>query len=277
MTWGNLPRAVLVAAWLIPAVEAAAQNRITGIVRDETGEGIRGATIRAQLEGQSRVLTTATDERGRFMLFVTSSGVWVLTIEAPGFQAQTVGVPLRLTGRPANFEIELERREAPETVGVLAGIDPKAVTSELEAATALFDSGQYIQAIAAYRSIKAKAPALTFVDLQLGTVYLRMKAYQEAEAAFREVLKTDERHPSASYGMGEVKEATGQVAEALNWYRRAAAGDPMWGRPLLKLAIVARNSGDRDLAVRYLTQLVEMDPTSDEATEAAAMLKGADR
>lgn len=275
MIAGIFRRTALVAAiFLAPAAETFAQNRITGVVKDETGEGIRGATVRAQLEdGRSRMFTSATDERGRFFVLATLSGTWVLTIEAPGFASQTFGVPIRLSGRAVNFEVELERREAPESVGVLAGLDPKAMSSQLEAAGKLFDAGQYEQAIAAYRAIKAKAPALTVVDLQLGTAYLRMKSYREAETAFQELLKADEKHPSASYGMGEAKEAAGQSAEALEWYRKAATNDPMWGKPLLKLAELARSSGDREAAVKYLNQVVERDPGSPEATQAAAMLK----
>ena len=103
-------RATLAAAILVaPAAETFAQNRITGVVKDETGEGIRGATVRAQLEdGRSRVFTSATDERGRFFVLATLSGTWVLTIEAPGFASQTLGVPIRLTGRAANFEVEAQ-------------------------------------------------------------------------------------------------------------------------------------------------------------------------
>ena len=55
----------------------------------------------------------------------------------------------------------------------------------------MLDEGRYDQAIAAYRDIKTKAPALTLVNLQLGNAYLMKKSYPEAEAAFQEILKVE--------------------------------------------------------------------------------------
>ena len=71
------------------AAPALAQtNRIGGVVRDETGATIRGAIVRAATGGTEPAaapvtLTTATDDRGRFVFVVNRSGEWRLTFEAP--------------------------------------------------------------------------------------------------------------------------------------------------------------------------------------------------
>ena len=82
-------------AFALSAPAWAQTNRIGGVVRDETGATIRGATVRAETGGTNTsaapfTLTTATDDRGRFVFVVTRSGEWRLTLEAPGFEAQTI-------------------------------------------------------------------------------------------------------------------------------------------------------------------------------------------
>ena len=133
---------------LVFSVSAAAQtNRIGGVVRDETGATIRGATVRAEMGGPGSnaapvTLTTATDARGRFVFVVTRSGEWRLTFDAPGFQAQTIPLGVRLGGAAPNLDVKLERRESPEAFGALAGVDSKSLSAQLVAAAALYDEGR---------------------------------------------------------------------------------------------------------------------------------------
>jgi tetratricopeptide (TPR) repeat protein len=73
--------------------------------------------------------------------------------------------------------------------------------------------------------------------------------------------------------MGTLREAQGRPAEAVDWYKKAAASDALWTTPLLKLAAIARASGDRDSALRYVTRVLDLDPTSPDANQARALQK----
>ena len=142
-------------------------------MRDETGATIRGAIVRAETGGTGTsaapvTLTTATDDRGRFVFVVIRSGEWRLTFEAPGFDPMTIPLGVRLGGAAPNLDVKLERRESPEAFGALAGVDSKSLSAQLAAAAVLYDEGRHDQAIAAYREIKARAPALSLVNLQIG-------------------------------------------------------------------------------------------------------------
>jgi tetratricopeptide (TPR) repeat protein len=167
----------------------------------------------------------------------------------------------------------LERHENPEASGVMAGVDVKLLTSQLATAAAMIDEGLYDQAIAAYRDIRAKAPSLTLVNLQLGNAYLMKKAYPEAESAYQEILKADASDANGMFAMGRVKEAEGSAAEARDWYQKAAAADGYWTRPLMKLATLAGAGGDKAAAGRYLAKVIELDPSSPDAVQALAMQK----
>src|SRR5687767_10314378 len=235
----------------IPAV--AQTNRIGGVIREETGATIRGATVRAEMGGPGSnaapvTLTTATDARGRFVFVVTRSGEWRLTFDAPGFQAQTIPLGVRLGGAAPNLDVKLDRRESPEAFGALAGVDSKALSAQLAAAAVLYDEGRHDQAIAAYREIKTQAPALSLVNVQIGNSYLAKKSYAEAEAAFQEALKGDTIDANALFAMGVLREAQGNKAEAQSWYQKASEADTVWTRPLMKLAELATAAGDRAAA-----------------------------
>src|SRR3954466_14142041 len=117
------------------AAPAQTTNRIAGVVRDETGGPVRGAIVRAETGGTGyaapMTLTAATDDRGRFIFVVARSGDWKLTFEAPGFDTATISASVRLAGAPPNLDVKLERHEAPETTGAMAGVDIKLLTSQL--------------------------------------------------------------------------------------------------------------------------------------------------
>ena len=115
----------------------AQTNRIGGVVRDETGAAIRGAIVRAATGGTSapQSLTTATDDRGRFVFVVSRSGEWQITFEAPGFAPMTLPVGVRLAGPAPNLDVKLDRRETPEAFGALAGVDSKALSAQLAIGT----------------------------------------------------------------------------------------------------------------------------------------------
>ena len=261
------------------AVPALAQtNRIGGVVRDETGSTIRGAIVRAETGGTNTsaapvTLTTATDDRGRFVFVVTRSGEWRLTFDAPGFDSQTIPLAVRLGGAAPNLDVKLDRRESPEAFGALAGVDSKALSAQLAAAAALYDEGLHDQAIAAYREIKARAPALSLVNVQIGNSYLAKKSYNEAEGAYQEALKSDPIDPNALFAMGMLREAQTNAAEAQSWYEKAAAADTVWTQPLMKLAALATAAGDRATAAKHLKRVIDIDPRSADGQRAAELLK----
>ena len=218
-------------------------------------------------------LTTATDDRGRFIFVVTRSGDWQLTFEAPGFDPMTIAASVRLTGAAPNLDIKLERHESPEAFGALAGIDSKMLSTQLASASALLDEGRYDQAISAYRDIKTRVPSLTMVNLPLGNAFLAKKSYGEAESAFQELLKNNDTDINGLFAMGTLKEAQGNVADAQTFYQKASSIDVVWTRPLMKLASLARAAGDRVAAARYLKKVIDLDPSSADATQALAMQK----
>jgi uncharacterized GH25 family protein len=75
---------VLVAA--LAANAAAQAGRVTGVVKDDHGDPVKGATIIAENPDASPTsFTASTDEKGRFGIIGLRSGVWQLRASAPGY------------------------------------------------------------------------------------------------------------------------------------------------------------------------------------------------
>ncbi len=289
------------------AGSAAAQTgRVVGIVKDETGQPIKGATLSLENpEASPRNFTATSDDRGRFAVIGLKSGEWSIVARAPGFLSEAARLQVRVT-TPSAPSIMLRKAPLPPP-SALGSVGAKDLQSELRSADQLYNAQQWDQAIAAYKAILAKAPALSVINLQVGAAYRNKKDYDNAIAAYNELLKADPGSDKARVGigqtymekgdlgaaenalsqaahvqgaskelffsLGEVEAARGNTDEAIKWYQKASANDPNWGKPLLKLGLTALNKGDRTDAAAKMQRVIAVDPTSAEAVQAKTVME----
>ena len=65
---------------------AAQTGRVGGVVKDEMGQPIKGATITAENPSASpSSFTATTDDKGRFSIIGLRTGQWTFTAQAPGY------------------------------------------------------------------------------------------------------------------------------------------------------------------------------------------------
>ena len=288
------------------AGSAAAQTgRVIGIVKDETGQPIKGATLSLENpEASPRNFTATSDDRGRFAVIGLKAGEWSMVAQAPGFQAEVARLQVRATV-PSAPSLTLRRAPMPPP-SALGSVGAKDLQSELRSADQLFNAQQWDQAIASYKSILAKAPALSVINLQVAAAYRNKKDYDGAIAAYNDLLKVDPNSDKARVGvgqaymekgdlsaaasalnqsaqqgaskelfftLGEVEAARGNTDEAVKWYQKASAEDPNWGKPLLKLGMTALTKGDRTDAAAKMQRVMAVDPTSAEAVQAKTVIE----
>ena len=289
------------------AGSAAAQTgRVVGIVKDETGQPIKGATLSLENPDASpRNFTATSDDRGRFAVIGLKSGEWSIVAQAPGFLSDAARLQVRAT-TPSAPAIMLRKAPLPPP-SALGSVGARDLQSELRSADQLYNAQQWDQAIAAYKLILAKAPALSVINLQVGAAYRNKKEYDNAIAAYNELLKADPGSDKARVGLGqtymekgdlgaaenalsqgtqvhgasrelffslgEVEAARGNTDEAIKWYQKASANDPNWGKPLLKLGLTALNKGDRTDAAAKMQRVMAVDPTSAEAVQAKTVME----
>jgi tetratricopeptide (TPR) repeat protein len=305
-------RGVLAALCVIAlAGSALAQTgRVGGIVKDEAGQPIKGATITAENPNASpSSFTATTDDKGRFSIIGLKTGQWNFTAQAPGFAPEMGKLPVATIGAPnPPLTFTLKKGGGSAAPGsALGGMAAKDLQADLASADLLYNSQKWDESIAAYRAIMAKAPSLSVINLQIAAAYRNKKEYDNAITAYNDLLKSDPKNDKAIvgigmtnlekgdlkaaedtltkaaeggsptrevfYNLGEVKFAKGQADDAAKWYQKAVDTDANWGKPLLKLAFVALNKGDNPGALKLAEKVVVVDPTSPEAAQAKALIE----
>jgi tetratricopeptide (TPR) repeat protein len=190
----RLPTRVLsfVAALHLVAGSAAAQGRVGGTVKDENDKPIKGATVTAENPNAApSSFVVTTDAKGRFALLGLRAGIWVFTLEAPGFETAQLRVSTRTMGLNAPIDVKLQRREELPPRSPVATADVAELQQRLDEASALADGGNVDEAIERYREILTDLPVLTSVHLQLGSLYERKQDVAAAVAEYDALLKAD--------------------------------------------------------------------------------------
>ena len=288
----------------------AQTGRVGGIVKDEAGQPIKGATVTAENPNASpSSFTATTDDKGRFSIIGLKTGQWNFTAMAPGFAPEMGKLPVATIGAPnPPLQFTLKKGGGSAAPGsALGSMAAKDLQADLAAADLLYNSQKWDESIAAYRAIMTKAPSLSVINLQIAAAYRNKKEYDNAIAAYNELLKADPKNDKAIvgigmtnlekgdlkaaedtltkaaeggaptrevfYNLGEVKFAKGQADEAAKWYQKAVDLDATWGKPVLKLAFVALNKGDNAGALKLSEKVVAVDPTSPEAAAAKQLIE----
>jgi tetratricopeptide (TPR) repeat protein len=182
--------AVALAFLLFVPAAASAQGRVTGVVKDANGRPIKGASITA--ESANYAATTVTsDGKGRYSFLGLRGGAWTFTVKAPGFQQARRMSTTRTQGVNAPVDFELAAVPEAGQLGPLANLDTKELQEQLTAAAELDKAGKLDEAIARYREILTRVPALTSVHLQLGSLFERKADTAAAVAEYEAALKAD--------------------------------------------------------------------------------------
>jgi thioredoxin-like negative regulator of GroEL len=297
--------AVLAALFATPA--AAQVGRVNGVVKDDSGNAIKGATVTAENPNIGPTTYTATtDDKGRFTIIGLRAGQWRFSAYAPGHTADVGEMPVRF-GSPNPAMTFTLRKNGPLPTAPLGNVVMRELQTQLSAADALYQQQKWDEAIAAYKAIVGRTPALSAINLQIAASYRNKKDYDNAVAAYEALLAADPANEKAKigiaavslelgdsakaeatlsaaaadesagrdvyYNLAELKSSKGEADEAVRLYRKAADADPSWGKPRYKLGLIAMQSGDSAAALRLMTDVVTVDPMSAEAALARTALE----
>ncbi|HKC56369.1 MAG TPA: carboxypeptidase regulatory-like domain-containing protein [Vicinamibacterales bacterium] len=241
-------RRILTFATLALALAAAASaqtaGRITGTIKDPDGKPIKGATVRATNDAVNAHITSTTDDKGRFAMIGVRSGRWGIVAEAPNF------LPIQGTADVSSSNLPVLQLTLQRDPGPMPGALVKTITEDIAAAEALRKAGRYDDAIAAYQSVQSKNTRLTTVSLMLATLY-REKAAQERDAAAKQAL----------------------LNRAIGAYTDLLKADDANARARVELGVTQMAAGNMDAAAKSFQDVINADPKTTAAAEAAAHLQ----
>ena len=191
--------AVLAIGIVLAARDAGAQiGRVAGTITDEDGRAIRGATVTAENRDMAPPLVTSiSDAKGRFSILGLRRGSWLFTVQAPGFDAVEARLDVVTTRPNPPFNVKLARGPAPVVSGPRVRGEAKDIQRALDRAASIAEAGDHTGAIAAYRELLARVPALTSVYLELGTLYERAKDPAAALVAYRRLAELEPGNTAA--------------------------------------------------------------------------------
>ena len=218
-----------------------------------------------------------------------------VTLTKEGYQPVVLDITIQGTFEPIEVDLYkvLTVLEQLLGAGALEGLDAIQLTANLEAADAAFNSGDYRTAIAGYGTLLEVLPQMTDLYRLIGSAHRALGKHEEALVAYQTLLESDPENKdiqaeiattrlamgnveaafasntglstglSASredfYNLGELAFASGDIDRAQGWYEKASSADPSWVKPRFKLALVALNKGDMELAKQHFREVVELD------------------
>ena len=294
------------------ALPAAAQTgRVGGTVKDDKGQPIKGATVVAENPAASpSSFTATTDDKGRYSIIGLRSGNWKITASAPGFPSiggkctiRTIGAP----NPPVDFTLP---PGAPAPTGALAGVNTKELQAELAKAEELMNGEGLRRRHRRLQGHPRQGAGADAINLQIGRAYrlqegLRRGARDLQEDARRPTPNeraredrdrhdapregrlrgggdgADPKRPRATsasrevfYNLGEVKFAKGETDEAdevvparrRTWTRTGASR-------CSRSASAKLQKGDTPSAIEHHGKVIAVDPSSQEAALAKAMIE----
>lgn len=148
--------AVAFIAAAILASSALAQSRgnarLNGKVVDEQGQPVADVVVKAQMNGQTDILSGKTDKKGEFRINGLANGEWKVELTKPDLATAVEMVEVRADSAPA-LNVTL-KKGAPN-------VDPTAaINAELKRAAEIATSGKIPEARKIYEDLLVKYPSV---------------------------------------------------------------------------------------------------------------------
>ena len=292
--------------WLVGAAALAQDwrgaGRIQGMVVDEAGQPIQGATLKANCAERGGGTTIQSNKKGEWVLGGVVGCNWAFDVSAAGYE--TLQIAIRLpseSARLAPVKIPLKKAKAAGAGG--ASPELQALASKADAA---YKEGRFADARAEYEKLLAVRPDLApTIHQQIGFAYVQEKQYAQAVESLEKVLAVDPQNVQiraiaaqaalegrmvdkgrallAGLDESQIQSAdvffnmginffnAGETADAIAYFGKAIAKDPAHVDAYYRRALAYLGQGKTAEAKADLQKVVELQPDG----EMTAMAKKA--
>jgi len=283
------------------AQEGRGEARLKGVVVDKDGNPIEGADVKLESLVHKLIMTTKTDEKGRWSFIGLGKTVVKIKTSKEGY-TPTIISELHVSAiKNPEQEIVLKKITDIES---LEENNPKTLYLKGEK---LYNQGEYEKALAVFKELVGTQPKLYKARVNIGNCYIKLKQYDEAIEEFKFVLEKlkeekenlkgnktassiyaslgelymdrndfekakeyfeksiniDPSNHALSYTVAEILFNSNKIDEAIHYYELAAKIKPDWPKSYLKLGYCYLNKGEKETAINYLNKFVELSPEND--------------
>jgi tetratricopeptide (TPR) repeat protein len=121
--------------------------------------------------------------------------------------------------------------------------------------------GRHAEARAVFAEFVRTYPESTEAWRDLAVASLKLNDFDRAGSAADRLIALDQADATGFALRGMVSERSGQLDEAVRWYRSALERDPADADATAALGFALCRSGSKDEGTRYLKQALELDPS----------------
>lgn len=153
--------AIIVAAMALPAVaQPRGKARLSGKVVDEQGQPLEGVIVRAQMTGQTDILTGKSDKKGEWRLDGLANGDWKVELGKQDLEIASEMVEVRADKAPP-LNVTLKKR-----------VDPTVeINGELQRAAGIAKTGKIPEARKIYEDLLVKYPQVYQLEGMIARTY----------------------------------------------------------------------------------------------------------
>lgn len=229
---------MLVAGAACPGVSAQVSRIdrgaiVRGQVRFADGSaGPRGVMVTMDSATSGTVANAQTDDQGKFTLTANAMGVYIVHAKYPGYEEVSIRVDMTIT--PTTFiEVKLipvtKEAVAPtgEAVSVASLNVPDRARKEFEKGRkTLLEDKDPEHSVSSLRKAVEIHPAFAEAHFLLGTAYMDLKKWPEAQASLEKAVEHNEKYFAARLALGTCLAQQGNFAAAEAQLKRGLELNP---------------------------------------------------
>jgi tetratricopeptide (TPR) repeat protein len=114
----------------------------------------------------------------------------------------------------------------------------------------------------AYQRALKLDPDSAGAAVNLGTIYYRLRRWDDAERSYRQALEIDETYALAHFDLGNLFDERGDAERAASHYQAALKLNPNYADAHYNLALLSQTRGDAMKAVRHWKAYLKLDGSS---------------
>jgi tetratricopeptide (TPR) repeat protein len=255
------------AAFAVPGY--AQTGAVKGKVVDAKNQPIEGAKITiAMTDGMNRKFETKTNRKGEFVQIGLSPGPYEVTAEKDALK-QTFPVRVRIDTHEVNFTLKPGAEGVATSDAEVKKADErrKAIMTAFDEGVALNNAGKFDEAIAKFTEVTTQAPKCVECFTNIGSINLRKKDLDAAEAAFKKAIEINPNSADAYSGLATVYNSQKKFEQAAEASTKAqqlsSAANPAGGgnaSTSFNQGVILWNAGKIQEAKKNFEDAVRLDP-----------------